>query len=74
MVHILGPSCFMTVIFKQYEYGSFESNVFEKHSTEFCKAQIKAWNFVPTENDTYVSFWYICTIFRCYYQSPFSSP
>jgi len=31
MAHIPGPSCFMTVIVKQYEYGSFESNVFEKH-------------------------------------------
>lgn len=42
MAHVLGLSCFMIVIVKQYEYWSFESNVFETESTESCKAQIEA--------------------------------
>lgn len=45
MAHILGSYCFMTVIVKPYEYDSFESNVFETHSTASCKAQIKAGKF-----------------------------
>jgi len=47
MAHISGSYYFMTVIVKPYEYGSFESNVFETHSTESCKAQIKAGKFCP---------------------------